>query len=301
MSFDLRQLRALNAISKYGGFSSAAREINLTQPTLSTHIRNLEAQLGVRLFDRLGRNVILTPAGKVFADYARRITDLCDQSVQAVQAFLGEMKGEVILEASTVPGEYLLPRWLGSFTKMYPEIKITLTISDSTTVKERVSLGEIPMGVTGSPAGHPLQTHLLCEDEIILVAPGELVQSSKSGTELDTADLSALPIIRREPGSGTQETVEKALKESGMDPDELNWIATFGSTQAIIEGVMAGLGSSFLSKRTVEKRLSSGELVRMNVMGLRIKRGFYIITHSARSISPITQELLNYLLVAGKD
>ncbi len=301
MAFDLRQLRALNAISKYGGFSSAAREINITQPTLSTHIRNLEAQLGVRLFDRSGRSVTLTPAGKVFADYARKIMDLCDQSVQAVQVFLGEMKGEVTLEASTVPGEYLLPRWLGSFTRKYPEIKITLRVSDSAAVKERVGLGEIPMGVTGSPADHPLQSHLLCDDEIIFVAPGELVQNSKTGTELDAVSLSALPIIRREPGSGTQETVEKALKENGIDPDDLNWIATLGSTQAVIEGVTAGLGSSFLSKRTVEKKLSSGELVRMSVMGLRIKRGFYILTHSARSISPIAQELLDYLLTAGKD
>lgn len=301
MAFDLRQLRALNAISKYGGFSSAARQINITQPTLSTHIRNLEDQLGVRLFDRSGRTVSLTPAGKVFANYSRRITDLCDQSVQAVQAFMGDMTGEVTMEASTVPGEYLLPRWLGSFTKMYPDIKITLAVSDSAAVKEKVSLGEIPMGVTGSAAGHPLQSQLLCDDEIILVTSAEPVRSGKTGIELDSEALSDLPIIRREPGSGTQETVEKALKESGIEPDDLNWVATLGSTQAVIEGVGAGLGSSFLSRRAVEKELSSGELVQLSAIGLAIRREFYILTHSARSISPIAQELIDYLLVAGKD
>lgn len=299
MTIDLRQLRAMSAISKYGGFSSAAREINVTQPTLSTHIRNLENYLGVRLFDRSGRQVTLTPAGRVFADYAQRIIDMCDQSVEAVRAFMGEIKGKVVLEASTVPGVYLLPRWMGSFTRTYPDVRITLTVSDSSTVKEKVRSGEIPVGVIGSATQHPLSSQLLCKDEIILVAPAEITEGL-TGSEQTLSDLAALPLIRREAGSGTQENVETALREKGIDPDSLNWKATLGSTQAVIEGVAAGLGAGFLSEVTVRRDIESGEMARLEIEGLKIERNFYIVTHSGRSISPAAQRLMEFLQSAAQ-
>ncbi len=294
MTIDLRQLRAMSAIKKYGGFSSAAREINVTQPTLSTHIRNLEKHLGVRLFDRSGRHVTLTPAGRVFVDYAQRIIDMCDQSVEAVRDFMGEVSGEIVLEASTVPGVYLLPRWLGSFTAAYPDVDITLNVSDSSSVREKVRSDEISIGVVGSTMGESLDSHLLCNDEIILTAPAELAKDLAEHN-IALSDLAALPLIRREKGSGTQETVEAALRAIGVDPDALNWKATLGSTQAVIEGVAAGLGAGFLSEITVRRDIKSGEIVRLDIEGLKIDRNFYIIIHSGRSISPTAQRLMEHL------
>lgn len=303
MTFDIRQLRALSAVARHGGFSRAAREARITQPTLSTHIRNLENQLGVKLFDRAGRSVTLTPAGEVFSLYASRILDLCDEAAEALQAHLGQIKGEIDLVASTVPGEYILPAWLTGFHRKYPDVLVKLAVSDSQTAMERIASGEIPMGIVGIKAVHPsLISTLLKEDRIILAGTAGFFQENGFTSPIGKNDLDKVPLIKREPGSGTQKTVELALKNSGINPDKLRWNACLGSTRAVIEGTLAGLGGAFLSRFTVEKELKEGTLRELEIEDLEMGRGFYIVTHSARSISPVAQRLLEDLLQwAGSD
>lgn len=296
-TFDIRQLRALSAVARHGGFSRASREAGITQPTLSTHIRNLENQLGVKLFDRAGRSVTLTPAGEVFLDYASRILDLCDQAIEALQVHLGQIKGEIDMVASTVPGEYILPGWLTEFNRKYPDVLVKLSVSDSQTVMEKVTSGEIPIGIAGIKANHPsLTSTLLKEDIIVLVGTEEFIREKGLGSQVDRDNLDKIPLIKREPGSGTQRTVEQTLKNSGINPDKLLWTAYLGSTRAVIEGALAGMGGAFLSRFTVEKELKEGILKEIEVKDLRMGRGFFVITHSSRSLSPIAQRLLENLL-----
>ena len=301
MSFDLRQLRALEAVARHGGFSRASEEIGLTQPTLSTHIKNLENSLGVKLFDRASRSVNLTPTGALLTEYARKILDLCEESLEAVEAFTGQIKGSIQVEASTVPGEYMLPRWLVDFHKSYPEVQVTLTVSDSATVQGRVENGEIAIGVTGSQATHPaLESSLLCEDLIVLVAaPGSVPEYT--GGALDMAELVAMPLIRRESGSGTQFALENILLDHRVNPESLNWTATLGSTRAVIEGALAGLGGALLSRSTVERELSDGMLEEIPVKDIDIKRGIYVVRHRQRTLSPIASCFLEELFRAGFD
>jgi len=296
-TFDIRQLRALSAVARHGGFSRASREARITQPTLSTHIRNLENLLGVKLFDRAGRSVTLTPAGEVFLDYATRILDLCDQATEALQVHLGQMKGEIDVVASTVPGEYILPGWLTEFHREYPDVLVKLSVNDSQTVMEKVAAGETPIGIAGIKATHPsLSSTLLKEDIIVLVGTEEFIGENGLGSQINRTNLDKVPLIRRESGSGTQRTVEQTLKNSGINPDKLLWTAHLGSTRAVIEGALAGMGGAFLSRFTVEKELKEGILKEIEVEDLRMRRGFFIITHSSRSLSPIAQQLLENLL-----
>lgn len=301
MSFDLRQIRALMLVARHGGFSKAAREARITQPTLSTHIRNLEDEIGVRLLDRAGKAVTLTPAGVVFADYARRILDLCDQSLEAVQTYLGEVKGRVSIAASTVPGEYLLPRWLAGFAREYPQVELTLTVGDSQMVMERVASGDAAIGVSGTESSHSaLTSKLLVKDEIILVrADSDPGDGESIPSRLSLNDLADLPLIRREAGSGTQLTVERYLKRAGLSPDGIKWSATLGSTRAVVEGVLAGMGAGFLSRLTVEKELSEGRLARLEIEGMDIRRGFFLVTPTFRSLSPVAQIVVGDLLDYG--
>ena len=300
MSFDLRHLRAFLAVAKHGGFSKASREVKITQPTLSTHIRNMEERLGVRLFDRAGRSVTLTPAGRVFSDYALRIIDLCDQSVEAIQAYLGEIKGKIDIAASTVPGEYLLPRWLAGFARKYSQVEVTLTVGDSRIVMEKVVSGEAPIGVSGTEPSHSsLTSRLLHRDEIILVASGGAGGDASIPARVDPEGLAQLSLVKREPGSGTQQTVEHFLKKAKLNPDRLNWSATLGSTRAVVEGVLAGMGAGFLSRLTVKKELSEGSLREITVRGMDIRRGFYVVTHTARSLSPVANVVVSDLLDYG--
>ena len=300
MAFDLRQLKAFNAVSKHGGFSRASREVGLTQPTLSTHIRNLEETLGVRLFDRAGRSVTLTPAGTVFSGYASRIIDLMDETVQAIEGFTGQIRGKVHVDSSTVPGEYLLPRWLAGFHSRYPEVEVTLTVSDSTRVLDRVLGGEVAVGVTGRPADHSsLNSRLLCNDNIVLAITPELASYYALEKQVKAEELRKLPLIRRESGSGTQRAVEDALAMSGISIDELNWAATLGSTRAVVEGTLAGLGGAFLSTMTVSREIKEGNLRAIKVNSLEIDRGFYLITNSHRTLSPIAARFMEELTKSG--
>ncbi len=297
MSFDLKQLRALDAVARHGGFSKASRAVQITQPTLSTHIRNLERQLGFKLFDRTGRTVSLTPAGRVFTDYTRRILDLCDQSLEAVQSYLGEIKGRISIAASTVPGEYLLPRWLAGFARQYPQVQVNLTVGDSQLVMEKVSSGEVSIGVSGvEPTQGSLTSSLFHRDEIVLVAFNGAAKGGGKPDRLSPSDLGELALIRREPGSGTQLTVERCLKRIGLNPDRLNWSATLGSTRAVVEGVLAGIGAGFLSRLTVEKEISEGRLRVIEVTDLDIQRGFHIITRTDHSLSPVAGIVTDSLL-----
>jgi DNA-binding transcriptional LysR family regulator len=302
MAFDLRQLKAFEAVARYGGFSKASREVGLTQPTLSTHIKNLEGTLGVRLFDRTGRSVSLTPAGKLLSGYTGKIIALMEETVQAIESFTGQIRGNIHVDSSTVPGEYLLPRWLTGFHRRYPEVQVTLTVSDSTQVHDRVASGEVPIGVAGSTANHPsLESHLLCGDRIVLAISPELGKRTGTGSQLDPGELAGLPLIRRETGSGTQQAVERALLECGIEVDELNWTATLGSTRAVVEGALAGLGGAFLSASTVAREIAEGNLGAVRVNDLVVERGFYLITNSRRTLSPIAARFMEELVQSGPD
>ena len=300
MDIDFRQIKAFEAVARRGGFSRASREIGLSQPTLSTHIINLERQLGVKLFDRTGRTVTLTPAGQVFARYSVRILDLCRESVEAVEAFSGQIRGSVRIEASTVPGEYILPRWLQEFHALNPEIHVTLTVNDSARVLDRVASGEVPLGVTGFPGDlHSLESRILCEDDLVLICPPGMFPGT-GGKALPLETIREIPLIRREEGSGTRAALERTLVEHGVEPDSIQWAATLGSTRAVIEGVLAGLGGAFVSGSTVAREIAGGELVSVDLAGFRVRRNFFVVSNPKRTLSPAADHFRAEFLKAGK-
>lgn len=299
MSFDLRQLKAFEAVARHGGFSRASEEVGLTQPTLSTHIRNLEDNLGARLFDRASRSVSLTPTGVLLADYARKILALYEESIEAIEAFTGNIRGTIHVQASTVPGEYLLPRWLVDFHRRYPEVQVILTVSDSAVVFEKIEGGEIAVGVTGSPGNHAsVESRLLCEDTIVLVRASGSVPGGRTPA-LEIQELFNVPLIRREPGSGTQLALDNTMRQQGIDPESLRTIVALGSTRAVIEGVLAGLGWAFVSRSTVTRELEARILEEVPVNGLNISRGLYAVRHKRRTLSPAASCFLEELVRSG--
>jgi DNA-binding transcriptional LysR family regulator len=260
---------------------------------------NLERQLGVKLFDRSGRKVNLTPAGEILAEYAGRIMELCSETFQAIESFKGQICGEVHVDSSTVPGEYILPRWLKHFSVLYPDVQVILTVNDSEKVLGNVISGEVSIGVIGNPGVHPLlESRLLCDDRIVLVGRPELVPAGE-GVNLSIQELTKIPMIRRESGSGTQIAVEKALRDSRMEPDGMTWSVTLGSTRAVVEGVLAGLGAAFLSNSVVAREISEGHIRIINVKGFQIQRGFYIVYNPRKTLSPAEDRFREELQKAG--
>ncbi len=295
LQIDFRHLETFCRVADLKSFSKAADDLFLTQPTISGHILSLEKALSLRLFDRTGREVRLTKAGEVFLEYASKILSFRKDLLNALSEFSQGIRGELSLGASTIPGEYLLPRLLSDFKKEHPHFIISLKIGDTKEIIQYVFQDKVEFGIIGAKLNHPsLHFEKYEEDEIIVVAPPDHPLTRKKRVNVE--ELSKVPWIIREEGSGTQMSVEKALRRKGRGLKQFQVVMEMGSTSSVKEGVKAKLGLAFLSKRAVEEEMSQGFLSRINVEGIElISRQIYIVTHRGRTLSPIGMEFLRFL------
>ncbi len=289
---ELRLLEIFCRVVEEGGFSQAAESLNLTQPTISIHIRTLEETLSTRLLDRLGRKVVPTKEGAILYRYAKEIVRLKEEASQSLKEFGGSVQGILTIGASTIPGEYILPQRIAEFRRLYPGVFTSLTIADTEKVSHMVSDGRVDIGVVGSVIK---DKHLLLErfvsDEIVLAAPSSFKKSRVSREEL-----SHIPLVVRERGSGTRMETERAIREAGIEPERLNIVAEMGSTQALVGAIKSGLGLAFMSKLAIHEHVRRKMLKEVKIRGVSIERYFHIITHSKRSPSPATRKFKEFLL-----
>ncbi|HEU5323196.1 MAG TPA: selenium metabolism-associated LysR family transcriptional regulator [Methylomirabilota bacterium] len=291
---DLRRLEIFAKVAELGSFSRAAEALFLTQPTVSEHIRALEEEVGLQLLDRLGRGTTPTRAGQLLLGYARRMLALAREAQQAIDQFQGRMSGELVVGGSTIPGEYVLPELVGAFKTKYPDISIALLVSDSHQINEWVDEGRVEVGVVGArPTQRALEARPLMADELVIVLPAGHAWAGRRTVTLE--ELRGEHVIVRERGSGTRETLERALAEQGLDLSALRVAGEMGSTQAIKQAVRAGVGISLVSRRAVTDECRTGLLAYATVEGLRMTREFYLVTHRDRARSPVAQAFVAFV------
>jgi DNA-binding transcriptional LysR family regulator len=294
-SIDFRHLETFCRVADLKSFSRAADDLFLTQPTVSGHILYLEKSLSLRLFDRTGKEARLTKAGEAFLRYASRILTARKDLLNGLSEFSQGIKGELSLGASTIPGEYLLPKIMGDFKREHPHFILSLKIADTKEIVRDVLQGGIELGMIGAKLDHPsLLYEKYEEDEVIAVARSDHPFAGKK--RVDLGDLSREPWIIREEGSGTQMAVERALRRKGRSLKGFNVVMEMGSTSSVKESVKAGLGLAFISKRAIEEELNQGLLSRMALEGMEsISRQIYLVFCRGRTFSPIGMELLRFL------
>jgi len=282
-------------VAEVKSFSKAANDLCITQPTVSGHILALEQSLSLRLFDRKAKETRLTKAGEVFLGYATKILTARQDLVNALSEFSQGIRGELSLGASTIPGEYLLPKLMSGFKSEHPNITFSLKIADTKEIVECVLQGNVEIGMTGAKLNHhSLQYERYEEDEIIVIGPSDHPLAKKRRVHFD--DLSREPWIIREEGSGTQMVVEQALRKKGRSLKQLNVVMEMGSTSSVKEGVKARVGLAFISKRAAEEELNQGLLSRIDTDGVEpILRQFYVLSHRGRTPSPMGKEFLRFL------
>jgi DNA-binding transcriptional LysR family regulator len=295
LPIDFRHLETFCRVADLKSFSKAAEDLFLTQPTVSGHILSLEQSLSLRLFDRAGREVRLTKAGELFLRYASKILSFRKDLLNALSEFSQGIRGELSLGASTIPGEYLLPKLIGDFKKEHPHFIISLKIADTKEIVQYVLQGIVEFGMIGAKLNHnSLHYEKYEEDEIIVVGPSN--HPFTRGKKVDFEGLLREPWIIREEGSGTQMAVEKALRKKGKSLKQFNVVIEMGSTSSMKGGVKARLGLAFISKRAAEEELNQGLLSRIDVEGIEsISRQIYIVSHRGRTLSPIGMEFLRFL------
>jgi DNA-binding transcriptional LysR family regulator len=291
---DIHQLEIFTRVAELKNFSRAAQEMYLTQPTISQHMSSLESYLGTKLFDRLGKEVVLTRAGEVLYPYAKQITALRGEARQALDLFLGKKRGHLVLGASTIPGEYIVPPLLGQFKKHYPEIRATLRIGDTEEIINELLHSKIELGIIGAKIPHArVKYSPFVDDELIIVVPpGHRWWRKKS---IDIQELTGEPFVMREAGSGTRISMEKKLSTFGISKESLKIIAEVGSTTAVKQAIKAHLGVSLISERAVEEELSSKVLKKIPIKKVKFTRTFFVIQDKKRTASPLCKAFSSFL------
>ncbi|WP_319523130.1 selenium metabolism-associated LysR family transcriptional regulator [uncultured Desulfosarcina sp.] len=291
---DLWQLQIFCKVVDLKSFSRAGRAVHLSQPTVSSHIKDLEDHFGCRLIDRLAKEALPTKAGQLLYRYAKKMISLRDETESALAAFKGEIKGCLDIGGSTIPGAFILPAIIGAFTARYPDVNISLSIADTRQIIDGILSGELELGVVGAASSDPgIFQRRLVEDTMCLVVPAGHRWFSKK--HLTAKQLFDEPFIIRESGSGTLKSIQNSFAEAGLRFNDLKVVARIGSTEALRQGIKSGMGVSILSAVAVADDVAAGNLQALTIDGLNLKRDFYLTHHRHRSLSPLCQAFIEFI------
>lgn len=264
---ELFQLRSFLQVAESGSITAAAELLCVTQPAVTHHVRALERELGVTLFDRTGRGVLPTPAGEALRDYARRCVALLDECRQVIAELETGATGRLALGVGVTTSIFHLPGWLRAFREAHPGIDVTVRTGRSREVATLALEREIDLGLVTSAVRHPDLRHVpLYEEEIVLVAPRS---SDTPPRALSAAELARTPLILFPRGTGFRAYLDRVLEPAlaGVGRAPLVKMES-DSAEAIKSFVAVGLGAAFLPAAAVAAEMESGELARLEVDGL---------------------------------
>jgi len=292
---DLHKLEIFYWVAEYKSFSQAAELLSLRQPTISTHVQELEQAVGGKLLYRMPGKVSLTPLGLMLVDRAANLLSFKRETIAAVEQFHGTLSGELWVGGSSIPGEYLLPQKLGEFTQKYPKVKPILRIGDSAGILADLLEGKVEIGYVGFRGDDTrLRFEKIWDDEMVVAVPKGHPWTRRKA--IAVADLRNEKFISREHGSGTLDSLRQLLaKRIRAGQEILNVTMELGSTEAVKEALMAGYGFSILSRISIQHELKDGNIVEVPIRGLKMERGFYQVLHSRRPIHPIAQTFREFL------
>lgn len=290
---DIHQLRVFTSVYKNNSFSRASKELYLTQPTISNHIKGLEDELGCKLFDRLGRSIIPTKEAEVLYTHSLEIIAKAESLKEEILKIRKDLSGKLIIGASTIPGVYLIPRMMSAFQKKYPAISFQILISDSKGIIDNILKHSLLIGVVGARLDNEDVDYVpFIEDELIAVS----APSFTKNLEMTLKELVQMPMVFREEGSGTRKVTEKFLESAGIDTDSLQIASIFGSTDAVKQAVKEGLGITIISRFSVSDELEHNILKEIKISDIQMKRRFYIVTHRKRTLPRIYNAFFEYIL-----
>ncbi|MBN1496906.1 MAG: LysR family transcriptional regulator [Spirochaetes bacterium] len=293
LNFDIKQVRSFLEVLNENSFTRASRRLKVGQATISHHIALLEKAFGVKLINRTARDVSATGEGTIFRAFCEKLL----KSVESLAADLGRgaAAGAVRIAASTVPAGYILPRICASLAEKFPAMTFRLEVTDSREAVEMVKEGRADIGIVGKEYKNPLLEYTpVCRDEIVLVGAGRFP------ARVAVKDLTGMPFIIREAGSGTRRNYEEALSRHGITPSALQAVLECTSMEGIKEAVAAGLGVSFMSRLAVSREVRMKMLKIIEIKGLAIPRYFYFVHPASRTLSAPAGLILKSLLELQK-
>lgn len=277
----LPHLETFSRAAELGSFTLAGKKLGLTQAAVSQRIHTLEQALGKSLFERHGTRIVLTETGRNLYDYAQRIASLHHEAFEALTGRKTPVAGELLLAASSIPGEHLLPEILAKFRKRFPKIRVRATILDSAAVINEVEHGNVQLGLVGRRIASPhIEFQPFATDELVVVIPANHPWKRLKAVPL--RKLAQQPLVLREPGSGTRWCFEQALSAAGMTLGDFEIALELGSNESIKEAVVEGIGVAVLSSLAVQNDGAGGRLHTLAITGPSLTRTMYLVWDARR-------------------
>ncbi|MFC9708583.1 LysR family transcriptional regulator [Paenibacillus sp. NPDC056933] len=279
-------------------FSKAAALLNLSQPGVSLHIKNLENELGAKLLHRSPKQVSLTEAGTILYKHAKVIQTRYEEARQEIQMLQNEVTGNIQIGASFTIGEYILPQRLAEFAAQYPQVNMQVTIGNTQEVLAAVKGNQLDIGFVEGTAQASAELDVIpyMKDEMIVVAPSGHPLSGSVVVEQHM--LQDQVWVLREMGSGTRAFSDQFMEETCILPKRSY---VFTSSQGVKEAVAAGLGIAMVSRWIVHKELATGEVAELRLRQLHLERSFSIIHNKEHSRSMALEVFLQKLLFVKKE
>lgn len=289
---DFKQLESFIAIAKYNSFSKAARELYLTQPTLSNHIQNLESELGLLLFDRKGKTIELTSAGKTFKDHAIEIIKKRDSAVFTINDIIGKFDGLLELPSSSVPEEFVLPDVISGFSTQYPGIKFKIHHLDSQDVLESIGDNKYSMGFIGSKPSSEFESIKVFEDSMVLIGPKT---SGVSRSSITFDEILELPLIMREEGSGSGKIFSKELSNRKKSISDLDIVVITENFSVAKSLVAKNVGYAFIPSSSAKSISLDSNICIYDISDINTNRAFYFIVQKKAVLTPIEIKFLDFI------
>jgi molybdate transport repressor ModE-like protein len=286
---DLRLLRSFLAVAQCGKVSAAAKQLHLSQPAVTAHLRRLEEIVGKPLFSRSSRGVRLTTYGHSLRSFSTEIQNTLSR-IEASFRAEHKLSGDLRFGASLTIASHVIPTFLAEFSRVYPMVEIDLRVDNTEVVLESVRESFYPFGlVEGSPRAAGLRLEKFVDDEVVLVGGTNPTfgDYQRMGASVATAeDLYKLPLIWRESGSGTRAVVEGAVRKLGLQTKRLAYRYVMANTEAIKTATIHCMGFAFLSRWSVKNELALGQLRVVQISDLVVRRGFYWVLPTGALVDP---------------
>jgi LysR family transcriptional regulator, transcriptional activator of the cysJI operon len=287
------RLKVFQSVARNLSFTKASNELYITQPAVTKHIKELESEYEVKLFNRSGNRITLTPAGIILLSHADHMMALHNEIKFDLSQLKGNHQGNMRLGASTTIAQYVIPADLAKFHEKFPDIQLSLISGNTEYIEKLLLKGEIDIGIVeGKPSHADIKYTPFLNDELLIFTSSRNIEYK---TSVNIEELVHLPLVLRERGSGTLEIIEKKLQQLKIIPRQLNILMYLGSTEAIKSFIKTGNGVGIVSRFAITQELENNTFKLITAPDLRFLRLFYFISAEGPEPTGITKLFINFL------
>jgi DNA-binding transcriptional LysR family regulator len=292
----VRQLQIFSSVARNLSFSRTSEELHLTQPAVSMQIKQLEDSAGLPLFERMGKKLYLTDAGREVQRCAQQVLGALKDAQAGLEAMKGTRGGKITIGVVST-AKYFAPKLLALFAQQHPAVELKLVVNNREAVIALLSENEVDLAVMGTPprqldtVAAPFAKHPL----VVIAAPGHPLAQRK---RIPLSALETETFLVREQGSGTRSAMERFFGERGI---KLRVGMEMSSNETIKQAVMAGMGVSFISQHTIGLEVATGQLVILKVEGLPVVRQWYVVHRAEKRLLPAAEAFKAFMLQEGAE